>query len=102
MRRTARVFAPAKFGFSIQRGTSRALFRSTTRIERCDSVIATDEHTVKQKAAMLKRGGSFASRCCLGGKQSTLMSGELARKITCFSQVALLDLSILNFGLVLG
>jgi hypothetical protein len=28
---------------------------------------------VKQKAAMLKRGGSFASRCCLGGKQSTLM-----------------------------
>jgi hypothetical protein len=31
-------------------------------------VIATDEHTVKQKAAMLKRGGSFASRCCLGGQ----------------------------------
>ena len=51
---------------------------------------------------MLKRGGSFASRCCLGGQTvNAYVSGELAES-KCLRQVALLDLSILNFSIVLG
>jgi hypothetical protein len=39
---------------------------------------------VKQRAAMLKRGGSFASRCCLGGQTvNAYVLVELAQRISC-------------------
>jgi hypothetical protein len=39
MRKTARVFAQARFSFSILAALSSARFRSTTRIENSDAVI---------------------------------------------------------------
>jgi len=51
------------------------------------NVIETHEHKaisengealqVKQKAAMLKPGGSFASRCCWGANNQRLCSGGI-------------------------
>jgi hypothetical protein len=48
---------------------------------------------VKQKAAMLKRGGSFAR---------SLLLERIAPRISCLRQFVLLDLSIVNFSIVLG
>ena len=48
---------------------------------------------MKQKAAMLKRGGSFAR---------SLLLERIAPRISCLRQFVLLDLSIVNFSIVLG
>jgi hypothetical protein len=52
---------------------------------------------------MLKRGGSFASRCLFGGANSQrLCFWGIGAENNLLRQVALLDLSIVNFSIVLG
>jgi hypothetical protein len=45
VRKIARVFAQAKFGFWIPAAMSNAPFRSTKRIENCDAVIRVYDET---------------------------------------------------------